>query len=117
MEFKRKIITSDAFEEFKSTLTERVLTKLEYSMAILKTAMPINTKIVKKIIESDFYELRISVDNEIRVILFAVDNLNINLASTIIFLNGFVKKSNKDYKPAINKAINILIEELNKLEK
>lgn len=52
--------------------------------------------------------MRISVDNEVRVILFAVDNDNINLATSIIFLNGFIKKSTKDYEKEIIKAINIL---------
>ena len=55
-----------------------------------------------------FFELRVSVDNEIRVILFAVDNDNINLATNVILLNGFVKKSTKDYDKEITKAINIL---------
>ena len=55
-----------------------------------------------------FYELRISVDNEIRVILFAVDNANINLSTKVIFLNGFIKKSTKDYDKEMIKANHIL---------
>lgn len=47
---------------------------------------------VKKLTNTDFYELRVSVDNEVRV----------------IFLNGFIKKSTKDYEKEIIKAINIL---------
>lgn len=58
--------------------------------------------------EHRFYELRVSVDNEVRVILFSADNENINLASSVILLNGFVKKSTKDYDKEITKAINIL---------
>lgn len=57
---------------------------------------------------TDFYELRISAENEIRVILFAADNENINLAKCIIFIRGFVKKSTKDYDREIMKAIHIL---------
>ena len=68
----------------------------------------IPTRFVKKLTDTDFYELRISVDNEIRVILFSADNENINLTSSIILLNGFVKKSTKDYDKEITKAINIL---------
>ena len=68
----------------------------------------IPTRFVKKLTDTDVYELRISVDNEIRVILFSADNENINLASSIILLNGFVKKSTKDYDKEITKAINIL---------
>lgn len=70
--------------------------------------MPIPTKFVKKLSNTDFYELRISVENEIRVILFSCDNDNINLANKIIFLNGFVKKSTKDYGAEVAIAINIL---------
>ena len=55
------------------------------------------TKFVKKLVGTDFFELRVSVDNE-----------NINLATSIILLNGFVKKSTKDYEKEITKAINIL---------
>lgn len=78
-------------------------------MVILRSEMPLTQKFVKKVISSDFYELRVSVDNEIRVILFAADNSNISLAKEIIVLNGFVKKSNKDYDKQIKKAYNILI--------
>ncbi len=70
--------------------------------------MPLSKKFVKKIVSSDFYELRVSVDNEIRVLLFSANNENINLATEIIVLNGFIKKSSKDYDKQIKKAYNIL---------
>lgn len=77
-------------------------------MVILQHEMPLSQKFVKKIIGSDLYELRISVENEIRVFLFAADHENINLATKIVALNGFVKKSTKDYEKQIKKAYNIL---------
>jgi hypothetical protein len=44
-----------------------------------------------------------------RELIFSpADNENINLAVTIVMLNGFVKKSTKDYEKEIAKAINIL---------
>ena len=86
----------------------RTKEKLLYATSILESITPIPTKFVKKLTNTDFYELRIYVDNEIRIILFAVDNDNINLATTIIFLNGFIKKSTKDYNTEVVKAINIL---------
>ena len=82
--------------------------KMRYATAILETIYPVPTKFVKKLINTVFYELRISVDNEIRVILFAADNENINLATKVVFLNGFIKKDTKDYNKQIDKAINIL---------
>lgn len=105
---ERNLILSPDYCEFESDLPQNAKEKLLYAITILKTVHPIPTKFVKKLVNTDFYELRISVDNEIRVILFAVDNDNINLASNIILLNGFVKKSTKDYNKEINKAINIL---------
>ena len=105
---ERNIRYSEEYMQFKATLNQRALEKLDYCIAILQTEMPLSQKFVKKIISSDFYELRVSVDNEIRVILFSADNSNISLATEIIVLNGFVKKSNKDYDKQIRKAYNIL---------
>ena len=83
-------------------------TKLKYAATILESLENIPTKFVKKLSNTYFYELRISVDNEIRIILFSIDNDNINLSTRILFLNGFIKKSTKDYKREINKAETIL---------
>lgn len=57
---------------------------------------------------TDFYELRISVGNEYRAILFTIDHENIVQAEQILLLNGFMKKSTKDYKKEIQKAQHIL---------
>ena len=54
------------------------------------------------------YELRISVGNEYRAILFTIDHDNIVQAEQILLLNGFMKKSTKDYKKEIQKAQLIL---------
>lgn len=73
----------------------------------------VNSKLVKKLTNTPFYELRISVNNdEYRVILFAADNDNFRDATSIVLLNGFIKKSTKDdYKKQIERA-NHIIEEL-----
>lgn len=105
---KRELIYSQEYMEFVQNSSKRTQEKLLYATYILESVTPIPVKFVKKLINTDFYELRVSVDNEVRVILFAVDNENINLASSIIFLNGFIKKSTKDYEKEIIKAINIL---------
>ena len=104
----RQVIYSQEYLEFEQKQNGRTQEKLKYATRILQTVMPLPTKFVKKIVNSDFYELRLSVDNEIRVIIFALDNDNINLASKIVFLNGFIKKSTNAYKKEIEKAINIL---------
>lgn len=104
----RELIYSSEYLEFEQSLNSRVREKLRYATVILETVQPIPTKFVKKLVNTDFYELRISVDNEVRVILFAADNDNINLAKNIILLNGFIKKGTKDYEKELKKALNIL---------
>ena len=56
----------------------------------------ISTKFMKKIISSDFYELRISTDNEYKVITFAIDSDSLINSTKVLLLNGFVKKSEAD---------------------
>ncbi len=68
----------------------------------------VNIKLVKKLVDTDFYELRISVGNEYRVILFTIDHENLIEAEQVLLLNGFIKKSTKDYKREIEKAQHIL---------
>ena len=88
---------SPAFKEFEQNANPRTREKLRYAISILETVYPVPTKFVKKLVGTDFFELRVSVDND-----------NINLATNVILLNGFVKKSTKDYDKEITKAINIL---------
>jgi mRNA-degrading endonuclease RelE of RelBE toxin-antitoxin system len=105
---ERKLIFSAEYVEFEKQLNARTQEKLTYAATLLETLPVISTRFVKKLVNTDFYELRVKVDNEVRVIIFSVDSENINNAKTIIFLNGFVKKSTKDYKKEINKATQIL---------
>ena len=105
---KRNLILSPEYIASEQSSNPRTREKLRYAVSILETVYPIPSKFVKKLTNTDFYELRVSVDNEVRVILFSADNENINLASSVILLNGFIKKSTKDYDKEITKAINIL---------
>ena len=58
---------------------------------------------------TDLYEMRVSVGtNEYRTVLFAIDHDNIIQSTRILLLNGFLKKSEKDYKKQISKAEKIL---------
>ena len=55
--------------------------------------------------------MRVSVgSNEYRTILFAIDKENVIESTRIILLNGFLKKSNKDYRKQIEIAQSILKE-------
>ena len=61
----------------------------------------VHSAFVKKLINTDFYELRIKAGNEIRIIIFTIDHSSFIESKKVICLNGFIKKSNKDYKKAI----------------
>lgn len=75
----------------------------------METQYVVSNKFVKKLLNSDFYEVRVSVStNEYRTIIFAVDNESFIESTKVILLNSFLKKSEKDYKKAISKAEKIL---------
>ena len=104
----RNLQFTDEFLEFINESKTNVKTKIAYLFEVIKTQKVINTKIVKKLVNTDFYEIRIQVDNEYRVIVFTIDHDNINQSNEILFLNGFIKKSTKDYDKQIKKSIKIL---------
>lgn len=104
----RTMIRSTAFDEFYYSLPANVQNKVKYAMNVVAEIKVVNTKLVKKLIDTDFYELRVSVGNEYRVILFTIDHENFIEAEQILLLNGFMKKSTKDYKKEIEKAEQIL---------
>lgn len=96
------------FDSFYFSLPERIQEKINYALNIIAEIRVVNKKIVKKLAGTDFYELRVSFANEYRIIIFTIDNDNFIEAQRILLLNGFVKKSTKDYKRELNKAIRIL---------
>lgn len=104
----RTMIRSAEFDEFYNSLPANVQNKVKYAMNVIAEIKVVNTKLVKKLIDTDFYELRVSVGNEYRVILFTIDHENFIEAEQILLLNGFMKKSTKDYKKEIAKAEQIL---------
>lgn len=104
----RTMIRSAEFDEFYNSQPANVQNKVKYAMNVIAEIKVVNTKLVKKLIDTDFYELRISVGNEYRVILFTIDHENFIEAEQILLLNGFMKKSTKDYKKEIEKAEQIL---------
>ena len=105
----RSTLFSDEFNEFRDSLDKRTQEKIDDNVSILKTVYVLSTKFVKKVVNTDFYEMRVSVGfNEYRTILFAVDHDNIIQAKKVILLNGFLKKDSKEYRKQIKKAINIL---------
>lgn len=106
----RVLIRSTEFDAFYSSQLVNVQNKLKYALNIVAEIKVVSAKLVKKLVNTDFYELRISVDNEYRVILFTIDHENLIESEQVLLLNGFVKKSTKDYRREIVKAQQILKE-------
>ncbi|MBD5339455.1 MAG: type II toxin-antitoxin system RelE/ParE family toxin [Bacteroides sp.] len=105
----RKIYRTSEFDDFYSSLPSKVKDKFEYVFLVVQTVYNVSTKFVKHIENTELYELRVAVgSNEYRTVLFAIDHDNVIESSRIILLNGFLKKSSKDYKKQIEKARTIL---------
>ncbi len=97
----REIMISSDCLDFIERQDKRVSLKFFQIIEVMTEVKVVHSTFVKKLINTSFYELRIKSGNEIRIILFTVDHPNFIESSKIICLNGFVKKSNNDYKKAI----------------
>lgn len=105
----REILISDECIAFVSSNNKRVQTKFNYLLEVIGEQKIIHKAIVDKLVNTIFYELRIKVDSQIRIIIFTIDNENFNESKKVILLNGFLKKNNKDYLKAVNEAEKLLI--------
>jgi hypothetical protein len=108
----REIEITENCLEFIDTQSKRVSLKFFQLIEVITEVKIINSNFVKKLQSTPFYELRIKAGNEYRVILFALDHLNFNECKKVVCLNGFQKKSIKDYKKAIRIAEGLLEEYL-----
>lgn len=104
----RRIVHTEEYDRFYSLLTPCAQKKIDWSLMLIESIQILSAKIVKKLVNTSFYELRVSQDNEYRIILFAIDKTNLLEAEKVLLLNGFVKKSTKDYKREIKKAEKLL---------
>lgn len=107
----RTVYYSEEFKRFFASLDSRTREKYIWAIHITETIRILPTKYVKKVENTELYEMRISVGyNEYRTILFAADNDNFILATEIYLLNSFLKKSEKDYIRQIEIAKKIMEE-------
>lgn len=106
----RTIIHSKEFDDFFDSLPIQVQDKILYALNIVIEMKIISSKLVKKLIGTKFYELRISMQDEWRIIMFPIDNDSFIECCSVLMLNGFKKKSTKDYRKEIRKAQKILNE-------
>lgn len=105
----RIVYHTNEYDECYLSFDEKVKRKFDECVSILETVYVLNTKFVKKIINTDLYEMRVSVGtNEYRTLIFSINHHNIIQATEVILLNCFLKKSTKDYDKQIKKAEKIL---------
>lgn len=105
----RETIHSEEYEAYYNGLDEKTKTKYDYVEAIIKTQYVVNSKFVKNIEGTEFYEARISIgSNEHRTIVFAIDSNSFIESKRVLFLNSFLKKDTKQYKGEIDAARKIL---------
>ena len=114
MEVNNKIIRyvfkTDEYELYFKLLDRRIQDKYDYTIQLMQTQKIVSEKFIKKIQNTEFYEVRVSVrTNEYRTMLIAADNPNFMEAKRVVLLNSFLKKDNKQYKREIEKA-RIIIE-------
>ena len=105
----RIVLYTEEFKEFYLSLNDKTQNKIDYVINLIKNFRLVHTDFVKKLVDTEFYEMRISLgNNEYRTILFSIDHDNIIEAKEIILLNGFLKKSTKDYAKQIKIAAEII---------
>ena len=99
---KRRIITfGKYFNEFITHLTSKEREKIDYGLVLLKTQDRLPQKFVKYI-KDGIYELRTEYNGNIYRVFFIFDEDKI-----VVLFNGFQKKTQKNTKKEIDKAIMI----------
>lgn len=89
------------FYDFLESLSEKVVTKIEYALSLLETQDKVSKKFVKYL-RNDIYELRAEYESNIYRVFFIFDDGNI-----VVLFNGFQKKSQKTPQKELEKAIKI----------
>lgn len=115
--FERIVNVTPEFNEFLVSLDAKTLAKVLQVIQLIKSIRIVSKKLVKKLKNTIFYELRIQVGNEYRIIVFSIDHNNFMESQEIVLLYGFLKKGTKDYKKATKRAENILTVYLDEIQR
>lgn len=108
-QYVRIVYKTPEFETFYSSLLPKTQTKFDYVTNVISTIYNVPTKFIKHLENTDLYEMRVSVGtNEYRTVLFAIDHDNLIEAKSVILLNAFLKKDNRDYRKQVEIALSIL---------
>ena len=99
---KREIfVYKNYFYDFLSTLSEKVVNKIDYALSLLESQDKVSQKFVKYL-RDEVYELRAEYEGNIYRVFFIFDNGNI-----VVLFNGFQKKAQKTPLNELNKAIKL----------
>lgn len=104
----RTLKRTPEFDEFYCSLPANAQKKLDYVLNIIMSVKVVNEQFVKKLVNTEYYELRVQVGTEYRVVVFTIDHLNFSEATQVLLLNGFIEKSKKDHRLAAERANRIL---------
>ena len=104
----REIVITKECLDFIDYQDKRVITKFFQIIEVIAEVKIVHPNFIKKLQNTQFYELRIKAGNEYRIVIFAIDHLSFTECTKAICLNGFHKKSTKDYRKAIKQAEKIL---------
>ncbi|GHT53440.1 hypothetical protein AGMMS49982_16410 [Bacteroidia bacterium] len=108
----RVVLKSNEYELYFNSLDAKTQVKYDYAIQLMQTQKVVSQKFVKKIQNTEFYEVRVSIGtNEYRTMLVAVDSPNFMEATQVVLLNSFLKKDSKQYTREIEKAKTILEKE------
>ena len=104
MEQQRKIIFfSTYFENFISSLSQKVKEKIGYVLFTITVSSRIPSKFFEHITGTDgLYEIKVEFESNIYRIFCCFDHGNL-----VVLFNGFQKKSQKTPKSEIDKALQI----------
>lgn len=108
----RDIAITEECLDFIDNQGERVSKKFFQLIEVIGEVRIVHSNFIKKLENTQFYELRIKAGNEYRVVIFAIDHLNFAECKKAVCLNGFIKKSTKDYKKALKEAEQLLVDYL-----
>ena len=99
------------FYDFLDSLSEKVVTKIEYALSLLETQDKVSKKFVKYL-RNDIYELRAEYESNIYRVFFIFDDGRSSSGrlqgkNVVMLFNGFQKKTQKTPEKEINKAIQL----------
>ena len=82
----RILFRTPEFDEFVENSNERLRNKILYIFDILETQTVINSKIIKKLTNTNLYEWRIETENEYRILTFSSDHKKIKQEPTTLVI-------------------------------